>query len=255
MRHIVIAVLTLSLLVSLSGCGNSLPGGQTEATTQPSTAQETVQGTEIPVPETTVSTTEPPIEPARTLPYLVTVPRADFPFHQGPGYHTPQTGRVELAGVYTIVEEAYDDSGNLWGKLKSGAGWLDLTRLKKEETDGPVISMSSMAELLSGGGDYIYCPIAFDQYARKIYLKANVPLTNVEIFPLNVFEEQIEQPTVYTVASWGAGEFLLLEASFPGDFSAYGIRVTDSDGVIYRYSIWENLSGEGEPFSLNTYAP
>lgn len=255
MRYIFITVLTLILLASLSGCGNSLPDGQTETTTQPSTTQATIQETEAPVPETTVPPTEPPTEPARPLPYLVTVPRADFPFHQGPGYHTPQTGCVELAGVYTIVEEAYDDSGNLWGKLKSGAGWLDLTRLKKEETDGPVISMSSMAELIASGDDYIYCPIAFDQYARKIYLKANVPLTNVEIFPLNVFEEQIEQPTVYTVASWGAGEFLLLEASFPGDFSAYGIRVTDSDGVIYRYSIWENLSGEGAPFTLGSYTP
>lgn len=244
MRHIVIAVLTLFLLASLSGCGHFLPDGQAETTTQPSTP--TGLQTKPTDPQTT--------EPTQPLPYLVTVSRADFPIYQGPGYHHPQAGYVAAAGVYTIVEETYD-GGSLWGKLKSGAGWVDLTRLETEESRGPVISLSSMAELLASGDDYIYCPIASDQYAQKIFLQATAPLTDVEIFPLLFVETLEEQPPVYTVNQWQAGGYLLLEASFPGDFSAYGIRVTDSDGVIYRYSIWENLSGEGAPFSLNTYAP
>ena len=28
------------------------------------------------------------------------------------------------SGTYTIVEEATDEAGKLWGKLKSGVGWI-----------------------------------------------------------------------------------------------------------------------------------
>lgn len=59
-------------------------------------------------------------------PYLVYISNPDYPIYKGPGYEYACVGTVEIAAQYTIVEERYDSWGNLWGRLKSGAGWIAL---------------------------------------------------------------------------------------------------------------------------------
>ena len=58
------------------------------------------------------------------LPYLIRVAEPPVPYYAGPGYGYEIAGWIEEAGVFTIVEEAYD--GTAWGHLKSGAGWVCL---------------------------------------------------------------------------------------------------------------------------------
>lgn len=60
-------------------------------------------------------------------PYLVYISNPDYPIYKGPGYEYAYVGTVEIAAQYTIVEERYDPWGNLWGRLKSGAGWIALS--------------------------------------------------------------------------------------------------------------------------------
>ena len=36
------------------------------------------------------------------------------------------SGAIRDRGTYTIVEEAKGEGATLWGKLKSGAGWISL---------------------------------------------------------------------------------------------------------------------------------
>ena len=48
----------------------------------------------------------------------------DTAIYAGPGYDYAYVGDVGKDGVYTIVEEQIDDDYNVWGKLKSGAGWV-----------------------------------------------------------------------------------------------------------------------------------
>ena len=60
-------------------------------------------------------------------PYLVYVDDPDWPIYSGPGFGYSCVGTVEIAAQYTIVEERYDYAGNLWGRLKSGAGWIYLS--------------------------------------------------------------------------------------------------------------------------------
>lgn len=54
-------------------------------------------------------------------PYLVKVTATALNIRKGAGTNYPVTGVIQDKGVYTIVEE----NGN-WGKLKSGAGWINL---------------------------------------------------------------------------------------------------------------------------------
>lgn len=253
-----LGILVVILMCSACTRAEPQPTYAPSTTTVP-TAATTIAPTEPPETQTDTPltapaevTTEPPVVFA---PYLTKISRADFPIYRGPGYDTGLTRYVETAGTFTIVEETQDDRGNLWGRLKSGAGWVDLTRLAMEEARGPVVCLEPIDDYLLMHGDYKTCSIAFDPYGRLIMFKANTTVTQVEIFSLLFAETTEESEPLYTQDVWEEGTLLLLEASFPGDMSAYGIRVTDSDGVTYRYVLWENLSGEGEPFWLNTYAP
>lgn len=45
--------------------------------------------------------------------------------YTGPGYEYSMTGKTTGNGAFTIVEVE-----NGWGKLKSGAGWVDLSMVE-----------------------------------------------------------------------------------------------------------------------------
>jgi hypothetical protein len=93
----------------------------TEAqTTEPSVTEPVTTEAEV--------VTEPLVEDFITrLPYTLKVTRADLQIFKGAGY---DYGYVDLLhpGIYTIVEEKRDSEDNLWGKLKSGMGWIDITK-------------------------------------------------------------------------------------------------------------------------------
>ena len=49
-----------------------------------------------------------------------------------PGTDAEITGRITESMSLTIVEEAHNrTTGETWGKLKSGAGWINLAYAKK----------------------------------------------------------------------------------------------------------------------------
>ena len=85
-------------------------------------------------PETMESPTEP--EPTQKstessqFPYLVYINNPDTPIYAGPGYEYACVGAVQIATQYTIMEHRRDESGNIWGRLKSGVGWVNLTRIR-----------------------------------------------------------------------------------------------------------------------------
>lgn len=207
------------------------------------------------VPETTNGICQETPETETESPYLLKLQRADFPIYKGDGYETGIAGYVNEPGTFTIVEESQDCGGNRWGKLKSGAGWVDVTQAEKEAARGPVIEILPVTDEILNKGEYLRYAFTSDPYTQKILLKANVNLVKVELLTFELTDRLMEQTPSHTMDSWKGGEMLLIEASFPGDMSTYGVRVTDGDGVVYRFHIWENLSGEGDTFGLSTYAP
>ena len=50
---------------------------------------------------------------------------------KGPGTNTDIVQKAIKPGVYTIVSEATGQGAILWGKLKSGIGWVSLDYCKK----------------------------------------------------------------------------------------------------------------------------
>lgn len=82
-----------------------------------------------------VSSSSTPKIPAATtpvseVPYRVRVTVTDLNIRKGPGTNNAKVGVIE-PGVYTIVSEATGEGATLWGKLKSGAGWISLDYAKR----------------------------------------------------------------------------------------------------------------------------
>ena len=75
-------------------------------------------------------TTTPPAAPAIGTPYMGRVKISDLHIRSGPGTNYTSKGFIK-PGAYTIVEESTGQGAALWGKLKSGAGWIALGYTEK----------------------------------------------------------------------------------------------------------------------------
>lgn len=69
--------------------------------------------------------------PVSTVPYKVRITATDLRIRKGPGTNTDIVQKAIKPGVYTIVSEATGQGAILWGKLKSGIGWVSLDYCKK----------------------------------------------------------------------------------------------------------------------------
>jgi len=68
--------------------------------------------------------------PTSDAPYRVRVSITDLRIHKGPGTDSAFVEYIK-PGVYTIVSEATGKGTTLWGKLKSGKGWISLDYAKR----------------------------------------------------------------------------------------------------------------------------
>lgn len=64
-------------------------------------------------------------------PYLVKVTASALNIRQSAGVDSLVVGTITDRGVYTIVEEKAGKGAKMWGKLKSGAGWIALDYTNK----------------------------------------------------------------------------------------------------------------------------
>ena len=72
-----------------------------------------------------------PAAPVSSVPYQVRITATDLRIRKGPGTNTAIVQNAITPGVYTIVSEATGQGATLWGKLKSGKGWVSLDFCKK----------------------------------------------------------------------------------------------------------------------------
>ena len=77
---------------------------------------------------TTKNTTQ---KEANNCPYRVKITADCLYIRKGAGTNTAKVGAITDRGVYTIVEEKNGTGTTMWGKLKSGAGWISLDYVKK----------------------------------------------------------------------------------------------------------------------------
>ena len=76
------------------------------------------------------STTSVVTPPKTTTPYRVRVKIKNLNIRKGPGTQNASNGFI-APGVYTIVSESKGTGASMWGKLKSGAGWISLDYCEK----------------------------------------------------------------------------------------------------------------------------
>ena len=147
MKKLILGLLTGCLCWTLAGCTlfpipefltqppepseTAAPAQPSETVeiTEPEPTEEVTEATE-PVQTEAISPTEPiatqaPSTPSR-FPYIIKVNDPNTPIYSGPGYGYSYEGTVKIAALYTIMEERTDSYGNIWGRLKSGAGWIVL---------------------------------------------------------------------------------------------------------------------------------
>ncbi|MBQ1257959.1 MAG: hypothetical protein IIX93_11900 [Clostridia bacterium] len=183
------------------------------------------------------------------LPYTIKLP-AWVSIFKGPGYDYVYTKLVGADGVYTIVEEAFDEEGNLWGRLKSGAGWVDLTYASWAETLPAVISFADSQLLMSG--EYIFRQPDASEYSVKIAVRANELLRNVRFTSLTLGEMFWETDEVlYSARYMQDWRPLVIEVTFWGDMTTFGFDFTDDEGFDRHYLI--SVSGRNGQLYVQEY--
>jgi len=72
-----------------------------------------------------------PAAPSSGVPYRVRITATDLRIREKPSTDSTIVQKAIEPGVYTIVSEATGKGATLWGKLKSGLGWVSLDYCKK----------------------------------------------------------------------------------------------------------------------------
>lgn len=190
-----------------------------------------------PTPEISTQSTQ-----RNELPYIEILRNPDQPIYAGPGYDYAKTGTVEIATGYTIVEEASDYEGNLWGRLKSGAGWIDLSNARAFDGIAALVTASYVQGLDLEGTDY-YLPDGGDYYCF-IEFNVKAPVTNVQLLALEFTADGIPSDfgqfysvseTLHSLPDLEPEQSYIVALFFPGDLSAYGLRFTDENGLGHEY--------------------
>ena len=194
------------------------------------------------------ATTDAPSEDAAPefTPYTVEIGDPLFPIYSEPGYEYMQTGTVGEAGVYTIVEEAPEVEGTIWGKLKSGAGWIDLTLLKIE-SEG-ILTADHADEKLLASDNYHYFASATDSSGVKIAFSAIVNLEDVSFCSLDMSENYQRGPELFRIPTWKPSQPFVVSVPFAGDMSAY--ELSCSYRGLFRYQFTVMISGRDGSIEL-----
>lgn len=247
--YIILLFLTVATL--FSACGETAPAEPTAAPVVFAEIPAEVP-TEIPTEAPTEAPTEP-VPPETELPYLQKIPRPDQSIFDGPGYDYIFSGTVKEAGTYTIVEEVWDNEGNLWGRLKSGAGWVDLSEiLQFIENPAPISANFAEDRLLSSGNFHHYIGDT-SEYAVKITFYAYETLKNVTFFSMELTETMEKDEDLYSIPELTPEMPFVAAAAFPGDMTTYGISFTDQNGTAHCYTV--SISGRNGTLVLSEYIP
>ena len=178
------------------------------------------------------------VKPNGELPYLQHIDWFDQSIYDGPGYDYGFVSTVREPGIYTIVEEVVDFEGNLWGKLKSGIGWVDLTEIHSGHYKSALISANYADEYLLLHGAYHHYS-SDEEYRIPVAVHAYGKLRNVALFAFSFSDDGLcPGPELFTLPEMTAEMPLVAELAFPGDMSTYGLRFDDEAGITHVYSIY-----------------
>lgn len=249
MRRSISLLLLLCLFLGLCACGDKAISDNIPPVTQASptpellplpTPEESPEPTPSATPELTPETSpEQTAEPTPTpVPVPTSTPDGGYieilrnpaqGIYEGPSYDCGKVGIILQATGYTIMEEQTDDEGNLWGRLKSGIGWVDLTSARAFEGAPPLLT-ANYADMNRVGSSYReFYPLEDSEYSVLTDVRVTAPVTDIELVMLEPFDYTVTE-SYGVFGSLNTMEPLLTRLIFWGDFTTYGISLTDEQG-------------------------
>lgn len=182
-------------------------------------------------------------------PFTVKLPKWVSIF-DGAGFDSVYRKNVGKDGVYTIVETAFDDENNLWGRLKSGAGWINLTRTEYEKTLPAAIAFAD--ENFLQEGEYRIFPADPSEYSAKIAVFPQNAIRNVRFSSLQLGDAFWETDRILYESALVTRECpLVMEVTFWGDMTTFGLDFTDEYGLERHYLI--SISGRNGQLHAEEY--
>ncbi len=246
MKRTLIMILALTFL--LSACARPLPQEQLPAS-NPQIIVST-DPEETPAPPSAVVPVQPE-EPAQSLPYLEKITKTTLEIMEGPGYQHPFVMVID-PGTYTIVEETTDESGLLWGRLKSGAGWIDLT-YSREITNvfGPITVSDTAADF---EGTHTFVQEGFTDWGSHYLITTTETVTDLQLRSCDFLDKgPTPAKVIYQLDQLQPGEGLRATLLFYGDLTNYALTYTDGQGQTHTCTMM--LSGRDGSLVVQEYAP
>jgi beta-lactamase regulating signal transducer with metallopeptidase domain len=193
-------------------------------------------------------------EEAKEAPYTIRISRPDLPIFDGPGYDYAYVGTVQAAGTYTIVEEKLDYEGFLWGKLKSGIGWIHIAEAKSEAPNHIPITVEFAEEPLLQSGNYHEFIADNSEYMTKLAFRSGEVLRNVR-FSLLQFDGSANGTLeeLYALPELTPEKPLVTGVVFYGDMTTYVISFTDGSGKECSFAVY--MSARNGALTLEEYRP
>lgn len=235
MKRVLSLLLIACLILSLCACGEKTPAASPSPIPIPDkgtpppvlpTPAPTLEPSPIPTPTPTPSPTP---EAAPDGSYIEILENPAQGIYEGPGYDYAKVGIVLKATGYTIMEEQSDEEGNIWGRLKSGIGWVDLTSARAFEGTPPLLT-ANYADMNRIDGPYReFYPLEDSEYAILTDIRVTAPVTDLELVMLDPLENTVTESYGW-IAGLDAMECMLTKLIFWGDFTTYGISLTDEQG-------------------------
>ncbi len=255
MKRTIILTAILCFALLLSACGNdSTPTPEIETPPSPVVTDLPLPTPEAPsagenTPPTEPSpdassepsvepSTEPSAPPAQSkFPYTIRIENPAQGIYKEPSYDSAKVGMVIIPTVYTIVDEASDDEGFLWGKLKSGAGWVDLDSIRAFEGNVPLVTanFADMSQIKKGGYKEFYPAQRYD-WATLADIRVTGPATEVQLVMLEPLDYTVSE-VYHTIPSLEPFEPFVTELYFSGDFTTYGISLLDEGASRRMFAI------------------
>lgn len=260
MKKAIIGIILCAVM--LCGCGNK----EAENTFREDTADKVQTGRTFRDGETAAEAeteTEqntagaPPAQATTKLPYTMRM-KGNTPVHSGPGTEHEFVSTIGADGTFTIVEEATDTAGNIWGKLKSGLGWVNISLLGSYTVEKADITAWYADNALIDSGDYLEYSGDLTGYVTKVAVKADKMLENVRFSSLSYSDSfsgvrYTTREVLYQLERLPADTVLILNMTFHGDMTTYGLRFTDSDNSIRYFAI--SQSGKDGSLVFSEYYP
>ena len=162
--------------------------------------------------------------------YVIRVSSDEREVHKQPNWVSEFVQYLPV-GNYTIVEEAFDGE-ILWGKLKSGIGWVCLDEILGYRVGAAPVVITEC----DGSGNYQRYDVHQGSYTRGItvYFREEVKSLSLCYAPGGTVESEVLQ----LKGPLKPGSPIAFYVEFPGDLSEYQLWVEDIYGVWHTYHIY-----------------